>query len=250
MRQALAGNDNSIGNHEHLGEAYFRLSNFDLAIPEFEKVLELNAKSGSKPAAYIYQFLIRSYYKIGQNKKAKKLVKNAIRDYPDRHGIISQIIILYLLEGNTREADEYIEKFRSIRKKESVSEASIMSSLGFAYSEAGMHEKAEQFYRDALSIEPENPGRLFNLGWFLINKDRNINQGIELLDKVSNLYSEAFLNYQFLDHYGWGLFKQDKYQEAFELLQKSWDLRMEKAVYDHESFLHLEAAKKAVTGMK
>ena len=32
------------------------------------------------------------------------------------------------------------------------------------------------------------------------------------------------------------------------MLQKSWDLRRKHAVYDHEAFLHLEAAKKAVAG--
>jgi hypothetical protein len=30
------------------------------------------------------------------------------------------------------------------------------------------------------------------------------------------------------------------------MLQQSWDQRMKEAVYDHEAFLHLEAAKKAV----
>jgi hypothetical protein len=49
---------------------------------------------------------------------------------------------------------------------------------------------------------------------------------------------------------GWGLYKQGKYQEALEILQKSWDLRMKNAIYDHEAFLHLEAAKKAVAGQK
>jgi hypothetical protein len=34
------------------------------------------------------------------------------------------------------------------------------------------------------------------------------------------------------------------------MLQKSWDLRREKAVYDHQAYLHLEAAKKAVAGQK
>jgi hypothetical protein len=34
------------------------------------------------------------------------------------------------------------------------------------------------------------------------------------------------------------------------MLQKSWDLRREKAVYDHQAYLHLEAAKKAVANLK
>ena len=49
---------------------------------------------------------------------------------------------------------------------------------------------------------------------------------------------------------GYGLYKQGKYNEALELLQESWDLRRERAVYDHNAFLHLEAAKKAVAEQK
>jgi hypothetical protein len=57
-------------------------------------------------------------------------------------------------------------------------------------------------------------------------------------------------NYNYLDTKGWGLYKQGKYQEALNILQKSWDLRMQIAIWDREAFLHLEAAKKAVTGQK
>ena len=54
-------------------------------------------------------------------------------------------------------------------------------------------------------------------------------------------------DYKYLHTKGWGLYKQGKYQEALELLQKSWDLR---PIYRHRIFLHLEAAKKAVAGQK
>jgi hypothetical protein len=57
-------------------------------------------------------------------------------------------------------------------------------------------------------------------------------------------------NYSYLHCKGWGLYKQGKYQEALDILQRSWDLRREKARYNHEAFLHLEAAKKAVAGQK
>jgi hypothetical protein len=57
-------------------------------------------------------------------------------------------------------------------------------------------------------------------------------------------------DYNFLHTKGWGLYKQGKYKEASVILQKSWDLRMINAIYDHEAFLHLEAAKKAVASQK
>ena len=86
-----------------------------------------------------------------------------------------------------------------------------------------------------------------NLAYFLIDKDRNINKGMELISKALELSPD---NYTYLHAKGWGLYKQGKYQEALDILQKSWDLRMKNAIYNHEAFLHLEAAKKAVAGLK
>ena len=81
----------------------------------------------------------------------------------------------------------------------------------------------------------------------MINKDRNIKEGLELTDKVLVLNPD---DYVALHSKGWGLYKQGNYQEALSILQKSWDLRGEKAVYNHEAFLHLEAASKTVAGQK
>ena len=39
-------------------------------------------------------------------------------------------------------------------------------------------------------------------------------------------------------------------QDVFEILQKSWDLRRQNSMYNHEAFLHLEEAKMAVVSQK
>ena len=108
-------------------------------------------------------------------------------------------------------------------------------------------DKAEEYYRQGLSLEPDNPGRINSLAYLLIDKDRNINKGMELIDKALELSPD---NYYMLGRKGWGLYKQGKYQEALEILQRSWDLRMKNAVYNHEAFLHLEAAKKLLPGKR
>jgi tetratricopeptide (TPR) repeat protein len=97
------------------------------------------------------------------------------------------------------------------------------------------------------SLEPENTARINSLAYFLIDKDRNINEGLELVEKALAINPNSVSG---LHIKGWGLYKQGKYQEALKILQKSWDLRMKNAVYNHEAFLHLEEAKKAVAGQK
>jgi Tfp pilus assembly protein PilF len=122
-------------------------------------------------------------------------------------------------------------------------------ALGLAeiYLEADIQDKAEKYYRQALSTESENSDLLNAVAYFLIDKDRNLKEGMDYIDRALKSSPD---NYNYLHTKGWGLFKQGNYRDALELLQKSWDLRRQYAEYDHVSFLHLEAAKKAVAGQK
>jgi tetratricopeptide (TPR) repeat protein len=210
-----------------------------------EKVYDIYKKWGLRPPwVYGYTYLGLAYHKTGQFKNEKKLYKIAEQDFPDSPALINRQIVLALTEGEINKVTEYIEKVTSILKDNSANEAYIIAILGSAYSEADFLDKAEEYYRKALSLEPENPEMLYNLAFFLIDKDRYINEGLELVGKALVLSPE---NYEYLDKKGWGLYKQGHFKEALDILQKSWEL---KPIYDHDLFLHLEAAKKAVAGQK
>ena len=228
-----------------LGRAYNETHQYDNAIQELERALEIYKKWESKPMwNNNYIALGNAYHKTGQYRKEKKLYKKAEQDFPDNPAIIYKQAILTLSTGDTDGASRYIEKYISLRKERSASEAGIATSLAGIYSEAGIMKKAEEYYRKALSLGPENPNRLNNLAWFLIDKDRNINEGLELTEKALVLSPD---DYNIYDTKGWGLYKQGKYREALVLIDKAWNL---KPRYDHEVYLHLEAAKKAVAEQK
>jgi TolB-like protein/Tfp pilus assembly protein PilF len=232
-----------------IGRDYLEeLYQFDKAIPEFEKALEIYNKWGTKPSWVLnYIQLGRAYHKTGQYKKEKDIYKKAEQDFPDHFFLLENQAILSLTEGDTVAANRYIEKYKTTGRENSWSDADITTNLAQIYSEAGIMDKAEEYYRQALSLEPENPVRMNALAYFLIYKDRNINEGLELVERALKLQSD---NYNYLHTKGWGFFKQGKYTEALEVLQKSWDVRRDKAIYNHEAFLHLEAAKKAVASQK
>jgi tetratricopeptide (TPR) repeat protein len=218
------------------------------AIPEYEKSLEIYRNLGIKPRwIHNYTGLGTAYHKTGQYKKEGKLYKKAERDFPDDDALINRQAILSLSEGDTLSANRYIEKYISILKGNSITESIIASYLAGIYSEASVMDKAEEYYRQALSLEPENTVRINNLAYFLIDKDRNVKEGLELADRVLGLNPDDFAS---LYCKGWGLYKQGEYKEALEILQKSWDLRMKNAIYNHEAFLHIEAAKKAFASQK
>jgi tetratricopeptide (TPR) repeat protein len=252
LRQLQNFDDQVPSNYYNIATFYYQLYQYDKAIPEFEKALELFNKWDSRPRwpqKYTMPGVI--YHKANQYKKEKKLYRIAVRYFPNDPELIYNQVILELTEGDTVAANKDIRKYISVRKGNSWAEADITASLASIYSEAGMLDKAEAYYRKAHVMLQDNPGklssmqinnpyRLNNLTWFLIDKGRNITEGLELADRALILQPD---NYLYLDCKGWGLYKQSKHEEALKFLEKSWSL---KPVYDHDIYLHLEAVKKAV----
>ncbi|MCJ7820134.1 MAG: tetratricopeptide repeat protein, partial [Bacteroidales bacterium] len=223
LRQLINLDDQNPMTYFNIGDCYLEMFEYDKAIPEFEKALEIFHKWDTKPywAAFYYELGI-SYHRAGQYKKEKKLYRKADRDFPDDPGLLDQHAWLELAMGDTAEANRYLEKFISVRKEESWSEARIAGYLAYIYNMAGIPEKEDEWHRKALSLEPDNPARMNYLAYFLINKDRNVEEGLELIDRALEKEPD---NNVFLHTNGWGLFKQGNYQEALELMERSWVLK-------------------------
>jgi tetratricopeptide (TPR) repeat protein len=229
----------------NIGGLYDMLFQYDQAIPELEKGLNIYEKWDVKPAwAGCYTNLGYAYHKTGQFKKEKELYKKAEKDFPDDQYLKYLQVVLSLTEGDSIAAKNYLDKYISICKSRSFYESDISTELAKIYTEAGILDKAEQYYRKAISsieLTSNNSWYFNNLAVFLIDNDRNIEEGIILADKILKL---SPYDYNFLETKGWALYKGGKYNEALDILQKSWDLRLKNAVYDHRAFLHLEAAKR------
>ena len=138
----------------------------------------------------------------------------------------------------------FIDKYISLCKERSVSEADIASGIAFVYFSANVLDKAEEYYRQALSLDSLNTKRLTDLAYFLIDKEKNITEGLKLAERVTRSDPD---NYVALHCEGWGYYKLGKYKEALDMLEKSWDL---KPVYWPTLFLHLEETKKTLASLK
>ena len=228
-----------------LGRIYVALDQYDKAISVMRNAMEIYKKWESKPKwANDYIMLGYAYHKTARYRNEKRLYKKAEQDFPNDAALTQREAILLLTEKDTATANRYIEKFITIMKNNSVPETGIAPSLAYLYTEAGSLDKAEKCYRDILTLNPENTSCLNNLGWFLLDNDRNINEGMELIDKALKIRPNSYI---YLGNKGLGLYKQGKYKEAVEVLEKSWKLR---PVYDHSSYLFLEKVKKAAASQK
>jgi tetratricopeptide (TPR) repeat protein len=245
VNQLLEIDDELPQAYYQLGFLYDNLQLYDKAIPPLEKSLEIFDRWNVKPMWFAnYYYLGNAYHKTGQYKKEKKLYKKAEHDFPDNFDIICRQAILSLAEGDMVSANVYIGKLKTIAKEFSVPESNLATIMASLYSDAGILDKTEDYYREALSLEPEKGWILNNLAYFLIDKDRNVNEGMKLVERALKLEPD---NFYFLACKGWGLYKQGKNWESLELLNKSWEL---KPAYDHTTYLHLEEVKKAFASQK
>ncbi|TSA31619.1 MAG: hypothetical protein D4R64_17795 [Porphyromonadaceae bacterium] len=243
INQLLQLDDQFPGFYLILGFTYHRLQQYDKAIPLLEKALDIYTKKWDVKPSSPYNNLVlgNAYHETGQYAKENAIYAKSDGLFPDNPELLSKHAVLAFMQGDTVAGNQYLKRFISVRKGNFWPEGAITATLASIFSSAGRLEKAEQYFRKALLQEPAEVGwKYYGLGAFLIEYDRGINEGIELIDKALRLSPD---DCSYLKYKGWGLYKQGKYTEALKFLEKSWEL---KPVYNHGLFLHLEEVKKAI----
>jgi tetratricopeptide (TPR) repeat protein/TolB-like protein len=229
----------SPGVYTILGHLYYELHQYDKAIPEFEKALNIYEKWKLKPWNFTeYRTLGFLYHATGQYNEERKLYRKAERDFYDESDLFYRQSVLLLSQGRMNGAYKYCDKFKSALKENSASEAQILARLGDMYSEANLPDSAEVFYRQALFLEPDEPARMNRLAWFMFDKNRNLNEGMELIEKALEVSPDTP---DYLDTKGYGLYKMGRNEEALALFEKSWNKLMR-----HVYYYHIELAKRAI----
>ncbi len=245
LNQLLEIDDDQPSYHWLLGLTYNLNGQYDKAIPELQKYHEIAIKWGNyyeNGSSYIQ--LGKAFHETGQVKKEKKNYKEFEHYFPTNPWLFYRRAILSLAEKDTIEANRQINKLRSAWKETfSVSDGFVSRRLGMLYSEAGLPDRAEKYFRESLSMEGEDPDILNSVASFYIENNRNLDEVQVLMDKAMGLAKNKVDYYEFLNTKGWGLYKQGRNKEALEILQKAWDETPYK-LYSIRS--HLEEVKKAV----
>jgi tetratricopeptide (TPR) repeat protein len=232
-----------------LGYTYLGIGQYEKAIQEYEKCLEIYRRWGRYYLKDNWAFpnLGYAYYKTGQFRKADRLYRKAEKYFIDNPNINDMQAMLALVENDSVTANGYIKKYIATKKKNSSSEADISAGLGWVYAEAGIPDKAEKYYRKAISLEPENPVLMNKFANFLIDNKRSLDEIPALMDKAMQLASCNYDYSEYSDTKGWGLYKQGKYQEALNVLQNTWDSATYKMYFIKA---HLEEVKNFIASQK
>lgn len=224
LRRYVNLDDNVPVAYWQIGNAYSKLSQYNSAIPEFEKTLEIYKKWGVRPMMINnYITLIKAFDKTQQVKKERKLIEVAAKDFPEDSWMLWRYrAILAFAEGDTTKGNSHVEEYRSAMAARAMPAAEIQSELASLYTESEIVDKAEKSLRDAYSLSPDNPKIINDLAYLLIDKELNIEEGLRLATEGLLIRPDDPI---LLHTLGWGLARSGRYQEALEVLNKSWDSR-------------------------
>ncbi len=225
----------------NVGYTYIKTEQYDEAIPPLEKALELSRQWGSTwQWVWVYYHLGTAYHKVGKPGRAIELHEEALTLAPDNLFVIRALATSHLALGDTTRAGVYLRQWRSKRKEQGWSEARLTATAGYIYADAGDPDKAGQCYRQAVEMDPEDDRALNDLAYFLIDNDVYIEEGLRLAERALEISPD---NPGYLDTQGWGYYKQDKCEEALEVLEYAWDLT---PYYNHGIHTHIEEVEAAL----
>jgi len=216
-----------------LGDAYHKLNQYNKAALYWEKALDIHKKWGTSfGIPHLYYRLGDSYHQLGDHKREGEVYALGLSIMPDDPIILLRQVICALSQGEPDKADIYLDKYKSAGAAWNWSEARILSGLGSIFLEANLTDEAEKYYRKAFALDPGNPDRMHDLAWALIDHDIDIDEGVGLVEKALEIMPD---DSNMLDTWGWGLFKQGKYEEALKALRKSWELKgpYSPVIYEH-----------------
>ncbi len=159
---------------------------------------------------------------MGNFKESIELLRGLLKGNPENAAEDANVyMILSSIEmqsGQLQAAEASIRKALEI----SPNEGDLLLQLSSVQDRAGQYEASEKILRDVLQREPDNATALNNLGYFLIERGKRLDEARNLIEKAVNIEPT---NASFLDSLGWVHYKLGHLEEARANLEKSNLLR-------------------------
>lgn len=209
----------------------FNMERWQEAVEGFENSLNLLKKLDVHPWAWTYILLGGAYHNLGSHKLEQKVFEEGQKNWPEQKATFDYWqAICAVSQDDTVKAASLLLDIRKVMEQRGWPEGNILAWYAGVYGKGESFELAEDYYREAHSLRPEDDWLTVEFVDFLITNDIKLEEGMELITPIVEKYPD---NASFLYTYGLGLVKQGHYQLAYEVLQRSWD---NNPYYDHKVF--------------
>ncbi|HKV48928.1 MAG TPA: tetratricopeptide repeat protein [Candidatus Acidoferrales bacterium] len=186
---------NNLAAHRLLARIYVRTlgemndsatqsANVQKAVAELQAILKL-APDDSESALW----LARLYRAENKPEDAEKLLRNILAKQPDDGEALEQMSQLLIDEGRSQEAVSLLSD-----AADQFSSPDLYDLLGDAYSQDKQYSKAEDAYKKAVAMDPDDPGHRHGLADTLLTENK-YTEALEQYKKLSQMEPGTAENY-------------------------------------------------------
>jgi tetratricopeptide (TPR) repeat protein len=195
------------------GDVLFQKNDLNGAKSAFEKAISLN-----KNVYAIWDQLLRIQLSLNDVKGLIKNGEEVLTLFPNQLEAYFYTALGYSQNKEYEKAIIYLNNTLSFEIENKAFKTQVYSSLGDAYQQQKKYKESASAYESALAIEPNNTYTLNNYAYYLSLRNEYLDKAEAMSLKSNQLEKD---NASFQDTYAWILFKQKKYQQAKEWMQKA-----------------------------
>lgn len=167
----------------------------------------------------VWQNLISLEYETGQMDSVIDHTDKALELFPNQGALYYYNGAAHLQKKNFSEAVSNLERGRRMASNNNKQLLSVINGmLGDAYHAQEELKKSDEAYKNALEYNPNNKHVLNNYGYYLAERNENLDYAYKLSSKLMKLNSN---DPTFLDTHAWVLYKRQEYKKALKYLKKA-----------------------------
>jgi tetratricopeptide (TPR) repeat protein len=194
------------------GDVLYQKNELDKAKLAYQQAVILN-----KQIYVVWDQLIRIKLALNDMAGVVKDGEEALTLFPNQAVLYVYTALAYNQLKQSEKAVNYLNAALNYELNNAL-KVQVYSSLGDAYQSLKKFKESVAAYEKALALEPDNVYALNNYAYYLSLRDENLEKAERMSYRSNQLEKD---NSSFLDTYAWILFRQKKYKEAKDWIEKA-----------------------------
>ena len=219
------GADYALRGYENEVDVYRDAKLFDKAVDVSRKAAQAEPKNHE-----LKLMLAGELVDQGKDEEGIAMAKGMLNNSADDQKVWTALSQIYTRLRRWKEAEEALNKATPLTTKKD--DQIYLLFLKGEFEERQKHlEPAEQYFKQALDLDPNNAQVLNYLGYMLADKGTRLPEAIKMIRKAVELEP---MNGAYLDSLGWAYFKLGQYELAEENLRQAVERdQTDPTVHDH-----------------
>jgi len=219
------GGETAVRGYQYQADTWRDARQYDKAVDVARKAVEANPRDRD-----LKLMLAGELGDLGKTDEGLTLAKGLIANSADDRSVWLAIGQMNVRAHRWKEAEDAFSKAEPLSTKKE--DRMYLLFLRGELAERQKHfEPAEQFFRQALDMEPSSPMALNYLGYMLADKGIRLPEALKMIRKA---VEQEPMNGAYLDSLGWVYFKMGDYELAEENLRRAVERdQSDPTVHDH-----------------